>query len=132
LLTGGKGRSSVFELCLAAEGGGLKCEMDLDQWISKVKDGQHLLEDELQLLCEYVRTHTLSTFRVSLSIAAQTLSNLQINCINHLLFSSIHNLFFHNGRPNLHRRRSLGQALSVPRFVLCFCFMCTTITIFFV
>ena len=28
--------------------------MDLDQWISKVKDGQHLLEDELQLLCEYV------------------------------------------------------------------------------
>jgi serine/threonine-protein phosphatase 6 catalytic subunit len=30
-------------------------EMDLDQWISKVKDGQHLLEDELQLLCEYVK-----------------------------------------------------------------------------
>lgn len=29
--------------------------MDLDQWISKVKEGQHLLEDELQLLCEYVR-----------------------------------------------------------------------------
>ncbi|KAH1231300.1 Phytochrome-associated serine/threonine-protein phosphatase [Glycine max] len=29
--------------------------MDLDQWISKVKDGQHLLEDELQLLCEYVK-----------------------------------------------------------------------------
>jgi len=29
--------------------------MDLDQWISKVKDGQHLSEDELQLLCEYVR-----------------------------------------------------------------------------
>ncbi|KAJ4879304.1 exocyst subunit exo70 family protein C1 [Raphanus sativus] len=28
--------------------------MDLDQWISKVKDGQHLSEDELQLLCEYV------------------------------------------------------------------------------
>ncbi|KAJ1401425.1 Serine/threonine-specific protein phosphatase/bi [Sesbania bispinosa] len=28
--------------------------MDLDQWISKVKEGQHLLEDELQLLCEYV------------------------------------------------------------------------------
>ena len=29
--------------------------MDLDQWISKVKDGEHLSEDELQLLCEYVR-----------------------------------------------------------------------------
>ena len=29
--------------------------MDLDQWISKVKDGQHLSEEELQLLCEYVR-----------------------------------------------------------------------------
>ncbi|RZB94374.1 Phytochrome-associated serine/threonine-protein phosphatase isoform B [Glycine soja] len=29
--------------------------MDLDQWISKVKDGQHLLEEELQLLCEYVK-----------------------------------------------------------------------------
>ncbi|TKY51389.1 Phytochrome-associated serine/threonine-protein phosphatase [Spatholobus suberectus] len=28
--------------------------MDLDQWISKVKDGQHLLEDELQLLYKYV------------------------------------------------------------------------------
>ncbi|KAG5387983.1 hypothetical protein IGI04_029524 [Brassica rapa subsp. trilocularis] len=29
--------------------------MDLDQWISKVKDGQHLSEDELHLLCEYVK-----------------------------------------------------------------------------
>ncbi|KAF3528597.1 hypothetical protein DY000_02042293 [Brassica cretica] len=29
--------------------------MDLDQWISKVKDGEHLSEDELQLLCEYVK-----------------------------------------------------------------------------
>ncbi|KAL0719125.1 hypothetical protein Bca4012_068449 [Brassica carinata] len=29
--------------------------MDLDQWISKVKDGQHLSEEELQLLCEYVK-----------------------------------------------------------------------------
>ncbi|KAK4488972.1 hypothetical protein RD792_004763 [Penstemon davidsonii] len=29
--------------------------MDLDQWITKVKDGQHLSEDELQLLCEYVK-----------------------------------------------------------------------------
>ncbi|KAK4428205.1 Phytochrome-associated serine/threonine-protein phosphatase [Sesamum alatum] len=29
--------------------------MDLDQWIAKVKDGQHLSEDELQLLCEYVK-----------------------------------------------------------------------------
>ncbi|KAE9467056.1 hypothetical protein C3L33_01045, partial [Rhododendron williamsianum] len=28
--------------------------MDLDLWISKVKEGQHLSEDELQLLCEYV------------------------------------------------------------------------------
>ncbi|CAI9754063.1 unnamed protein product [Fraxinus pennsylvanica] len=29
--------------------------MDLDQWIVKVKEGQHLSEDELQLLCEYVK-----------------------------------------------------------------------------
>ncbi|KAL2938989.1 Phytochrome-associated serine/threonine-protein phosphatase [Bienertia sinuspersici] len=29
--------------------------MDLDKWIVKVKDGQHLAEDELQLLCEYVK-----------------------------------------------------------------------------
>ncbi|KAF9675118.1 hypothetical protein SADUNF_Sadunf10G0198100 [Salix dunnii] len=29
--------------------------MDLDKWITKVKEGQHLLEDELQLLCEYVK-----------------------------------------------------------------------------
>ncbi|KAL2461830.1 Protein FAR1-RELATED SEQUENCE [Abeliophyllum distichum] len=29
--------------------------MDLDQWIAKVKEGQHLSEDELQLLCEYVK-----------------------------------------------------------------------------
>ena len=36
--------------------GGIKGRaMDLDQWISKVKDGQHLSEDELQRLCEYVR-----------------------------------------------------------------------------
>ena len=35
--------------------------MDLDQWISKVKDGQHLSEDELQLLCEYVRTISSSS-----------------------------------------------------------------------
>ncbi|KAF7134459.1 hypothetical protein RHSIM_Rhsim08G0125600 [Rhododendron simsii] len=28
--------------------------MDLDLWISKVKEGQHLSEDELQLLCEYI------------------------------------------------------------------------------
>jgi hypothetical protein len=43
--------------------------MDLDQWISKVKDGQHLLEDELQLLCEYVfsLSHTLSRVSFSLS-----------------------------------------------------------------
>lgn len=33
--------------------------MDLDQWISKVKEGQHLLEDELQLLCEYVRISSI-------------------------------------------------------------------------
>ncbi|MBA0738948.1 hypothetical protein Gogos_012257 [Gossypium gossypioides] len=36
--------------------------MDLDQWISKVKEGQHLLEDELQLLCEYVISFSLSYF----------------------------------------------------------------------
>uniref|UniRef100_A0A165X6P1 Serine/threonine-protein phosphatase n=1 Tax=Daucus carota subsp. sativus TaxID=79200 RepID=A0A165X6P1_DAUCS len=29
--------------------------MDLDLWITKVKDGQHLSEDDLQLLCEYVK-----------------------------------------------------------------------------
>lgn len=29
--------------------------MDLDEWISKVRDGQHLLEEHLQLLCEYVK-----------------------------------------------------------------------------
>lgn len=28
--------------------------MDLDLWISKVKEGQHLAEHELQSLCEYV------------------------------------------------------------------------------
>jgi len=77
----------VGAVCLAAEGGARKCEMDLDHWISKVKDGQHLLEDELQLLCEYVCTHSLSPFRVSLSY-------LQINCIKYLLFSSIHNPIF--------------------------------------
>lgn len=39
--------------------------MDLDLWISKVKEGQHLLEDELQLLCEYVRIFLpFFTFRV--------------------------------------------------------------------
>uniref|UniRef100_A0A251TIQ2 Putative metallo-dependent phosphatase-like protein n=1 Tax=Helianthus annuus TaxID=4232 RepID=A0A251TIQ2_HELAN len=27
--------------------------MDLDLWTSKVKECQHLSEDELQLLCEY-------------------------------------------------------------------------------
>ena len=29
-------------------------EMDLDQWLEKVKGGNHLLEDELKQLCEYV------------------------------------------------------------------------------
>ncbi|KAF9620629.1 hypothetical protein IFM89_013655 [Coptis chinensis] len=29
--------------------------MDLDLWISKGKEAQHLMEDELQLLCEYVK-----------------------------------------------------------------------------
>lgn len=29
--------------------------MDLDEWIQKVKDGQHLMEDQLKLLCEYVK-----------------------------------------------------------------------------
>jgi hypothetical protein len=32
--------------------------MDLDLWISKVKEGQHLAEHELQSLCEYVRLPT--------------------------------------------------------------------------
>jgi serine/threonine-protein phosphatase 6 catalytic subunit len=29
--------------------------MDLDQWLEKVKGGNHLLEDELKQLCEYVK-----------------------------------------------------------------------------
>ncbi|KAL5993368.1 hypothetical protein ACLOJK_014292 [Asimina triloba] len=29
--------------------------MDLDLWISKVKEGNHLMDNELQLLCEYVK-----------------------------------------------------------------------------
>ncbi|KAG6404241.1 hypothetical protein SASPL_136485 [Salvia splendens] len=33
--------------------------MDLEQWIAKVKEGQHLSEDELQLLCEYVTSSSL-------------------------------------------------------------------------
>lgn len=36
--------------------------MDLDQWIAKVKEGQHLLEDELQLLCEYVRFYCFNPY----------------------------------------------------------------------
>ncbi len=28
--------------------------MELDQWLEKVKGGNHLLEDELKQLCEYV------------------------------------------------------------------------------
>lgn len=37
-------------------------KMDLDQWISKVKEGQHLSEDELQLLCECVSLRSSSLF----------------------------------------------------------------------
>lgn len=42
---------SLFVLVHFGEGRG---EMDLDAWISKVKEGDHLFENELQLLCEYV------------------------------------------------------------------------------
>lgn len=35
--------------------------MDLDLWISKVKEGNHLMEDELQLLCEYVSFRSSSS-----------------------------------------------------------------------
>jgi hypothetical protein len=47
--------------------------MDLDQWIAKVKEGQHLLEDELQLLCEYVYSlYSLSfSSRVSFFLSFQ-------------------------------------------------------------
>ena len=34
--------------------GSRRAAMDLDLWISKVKEGQHLAEHELQSLCEYV------------------------------------------------------------------------------
>jgi serine/threonine-protein phosphatase 6 catalytic subunit len=34
--------------------------MDLDLWIAKVKEGQHLAEHELQSLCEYVLSSQLS------------------------------------------------------------------------
>lgn len=40
----------------------IKSQMDLDKWIAKVKEGQHLAEDELQLLCEYVIIFLLSLF----------------------------------------------------------------------
>ena len=36
-------------------------EMDLDNWTERVKDGQHLLEDELKRLCEYVSLAQLFT-----------------------------------------------------------------------
>lgn len=29
--------------------------LDLDSWLEKVRDGNYLTEDELKLLCEYVR-----------------------------------------------------------------------------
>jgi serine/threonine-protein phosphatase 6 catalytic subunit len=34
--------------------------MDLDLWIAKAKEGQHLAEHELQSLCEYVLSSRLS------------------------------------------------------------------------
>jgi hypothetical protein len=34
--------------------------MDVDLWISKVKEGQHLAEHELQSLCEYVSPYPLT------------------------------------------------------------------------
>ena len=40
--------------------------MDLDLWISEVKEGHHLSEDDLQLLCEYVRI--LAYLSLSLSL----------------------------------------------------------------
>ena len=29
--------------------------LDLDSWLEKVREGNYLTEDELKLLCEYVR-----------------------------------------------------------------------------
>ncbi|KAJ4876245.1 GroEL-like equatorial domain protein [Raphanus sativus] len=46
---------------------------DLDQWISKVKDGQHLSEDELQLLCEYEIAYDQS-FRAALQAGIDKLA----------------------------------------------------------
>lgn len=49
-----KERNSLNYLNKEGGGRGIKGAMDLDQWITTVKEGQHLAEDELQLLCEYV------------------------------------------------------------------------------
>ncbi|OEL19022.1 Phytochrome-associated serine/threonine-protein phosphatase 3 [Dichanthelium oligosanthes] len=43
--------------------------MDLDLWIAKVKEGQHLAEHELQSLCEYVRPSRLSDAVLPLGFA---------------------------------------------------------------
>lgn len=76
--------------------------MDLDQWISKVKEGQHLLEDELQLLCEYVRVvcsfYSLYRIRVLLAFEMIYLSlkfivvQLQIVFSSNFTFSAFDNI----------------------------------------
>lgn len=37
--------------------------LDLDSWLEKVRDGNYLTEDELKLLCEYVRRAECSCMR---------------------------------------------------------------------
>ncbi|KAG8502072.1 hypothetical protein CXB51_002134 [Gossypium anomalum] len=60
--------------------------MDLDQWISKVKEGQHLLEDELQLLCEYVcLLLILSSFSTFLFWGLSATRVLQLSKVKEIL-----------------------------------------------
>ncbi|RVW51308.1 Phytochrome-associated serine/threonine-protein phosphatase [Vitis vinifera] len=52
--------------------------MDLDQWISKVKEGQHLLEDELQLLCEYVRFLVVELVHFAFNLVGKRMDSLNL------------------------------------------------------
>jgi hypothetical protein len=51
--------------------------MELDQWLEKVKGGNHLLEDELKQLCEYVSFSSSSFSSSSSSVMCLTLSWIQ-------------------------------------------------------
>ena len=65
--------------------------MDLDQWISKVKDGQHLLEDELQLLYVYVLF-----FLWFLTVTPKPSLAQPLLCLFYLFFCSLNrNLIMH-------------------------------------